>query len=243
MRPPLLAASLAAALAAGAAQAQPTTIVVRARALDAKFIGTHVGGAQVMLTDARTGRTLASGTIEGATGDTPRLMVQPAARNAPLADADTAKFTAQLDLSEPTLVRAQVRAPAGMEASATLWILPGRNIEGDGWVLTFPGLIVEPSAVVGADRKAVVHAKVALMCGCPIEPKGLWDSANYTVTAELTRKGSDPIRFPLTYAGTKSEFAAPTPAALPPGTWRLRVIAADATTPNAGVADTDVVVK
>ncbi|HQP20091.1 MAG TPA: hypothetical protein PLG07_07235 [Phenylobacterium sp.] len=243
MRPYLFALSLAAALAAGAAQAQPTTVVVRARALDAKFIGTHVGGAQVTLTDARTGKTLASGKIEGAAGDTPKLMVQPAARNAPLADADTAKFTAQLDITEPTPVRAVVRAPAGMEASSTLWVLPGRNIEGDGWVLSFPGLIVEPSAVVGADRKAMVHAKVALMCGCPIEPKGLWDAANYTVSAELTRKGAEPVRFPLAYAGTKSEFAAPTPTPLAPGAYRLRIIATDATTPNAGVADTDLVVK
>jgi hypothetical protein len=243
MRPALLALSLAAASAVTAAQAQPTTVVVRARALDAKFIGTHVGGAQVTLTDARSGKALASGKIEGATGDTPKLMVQPAARNAALADADTARFTAKLDISEPTLVRALVRAPAGMEASSTLWVLPGRNIEGDGWVLSFPGLIVEPSAVLGADRKAVIHAKVALMCGCPIEPKGLWDAANYTVTAELTRKDAPPVSFPLAYAGTKSEFAAETPAALAPGRYRLRVIAADATTPNAGVADTELVVK
>lgn len=243
MRPRLLILGLIAALAAGAAQAQPTTVVVRARALDAKFIGTHVGGALVTLTDLRTGKTLAQGKIEGATGDTPKLMVQPAARHASLADADTAKFTAQLDISEPTLVRATARGPAGMEASSTLWILPGRNIEGDGWVLNFPGLIVEPSAVVGADRKAVIHAKVALMCGCPIEPKGLWDAANYAVTAELTRKGAAPVSVPLTYAGTKSEFAAETPVALAPGTWRLRVIAADATTPNAGVADTELLVK
>jgi len=41
------------------ALAQPTHVMVRALALDAKFIGDHTGGADITLTDARTGKVLA----------------------------------------------------------------------------------------------------------------------------------------------------------------------------------------
>jgi hypothetical protein len=225
------------------ARAEPTEVVIRARALDAKFIGSHVGGVQVTLTNAETGAELEHGRIEGGTGDTKRLMTQAQARGDALADADTAKYTAHLDLSEPTRVKVQAIGPGGMEVSAMMWVLPGRNVDGDGWVLNFPGLIVSPTTVQAADRRLQIRATVSLMCGCPIEPGGLWDAARYQVVAELRQSGAQPIRFPLAYAGEKSKFAGEPQTSPPPGAYSLRVTAVDAKSPNAGVAMAQVVIK
>lgn len=52
-------------------QAQPTKITVRAKAKDAKFIGTSVGGALILIRNADTGELLASGRTEGSTGNKP----------------------------------------------------------------------------------------------------------------------------------------------------------------------------
>lgn len=230
-------------ISATAAHAEPTEVVIRARAQDAKFIGSHVGGVDVVLANADTGAELAHGRIEGGTGDTKMLMTTPAARGQHLADADTAKFVAHLDLSEPTRVRLTARGPAGMEASSTQWVLPGRSIDGDGWVLTFPGLIVEPSIAVDADHRVELRSKVSLLCGCPIEPGGLWDAAHYRITAEVRGADGAPMRIDLAYAGRRSEFGARLPAPLKPGAYRMRVIAADAATSNVGVADASFTVK
>jgi hypothetical protein len=235
------------ALLACAAQAQPTHVMIRAQALDAKFIGTHMGGVRITLRDARSGAILAKGVTAGGTGDTAVIMKQPHPRGAAISNADTAGFDAVLDISQPTLVRAEAEGPVGKPASAikvtsTLWVIPGRPVEGDGWVLTFPGLVIEPVATPAADGSLRVSAKVTLMCGCPIEPGGVWNAANYTVEAELSQGRKTVARIPLTYAGQASQFFGAF-AAPAPGRYGLRVLAVDATTPNAGVVDQTVTVK
>lgn len=70
--PLTLAASIA--LLGRPALAEPTHVMVRAQAQDAKFIGDHMGGVQVTLTEARPGKVLAKGPIRGGTGDTTRIM-------------------------------------------------------------------------------------------------------------------------------------------------------------------------
>lgn len=227
------------ALAAGAASAEPTRVTVRAQSLDAKFIGDQMGGVAVTLRDAATRKVLAHGTIRGGTGDTPRIMKTPRVRGQAISDAATAGFEAVLDLDRPTLVEAEGVGPAGKSASAVrvtsqMWIIPGRDVTSDGWVLTFPGLVIEPE-VAGLQAEApALKAKVSLMCGCPIEPGGLWAAENYTVTAELLQGRRTVSRTPLAYAGAPSQFAVRLPAAKP-GRYRLRITATDRTTPNAGV--------
>lgn len=226
---------------AAAAQAEPTHVMVRAQSLDAKFIGTHMGGVKVTLRDARTGKVLARGVTAGGTGDTPRIMRKPHERGAVISDADTAGFDAVLDLARPTLVRAEAEGPAGKPASAvsvssSLWVIPGRDVTGDGWVLTFPGLVVEPAATPTPDGGLNVAAKVTLMCGCPIEPGGLWDAANYRVEARLLQGARTVADAPLAYAGQTSQFAGALPR-VAPGRYVLQVVATDAKTPNAGVVE------
>ncbi|HEX5379307.1 MAG TPA: hypothetical protein VFW47_12065 [Phenylobacterium sp.] len=239
MKPIALAAALA--LCASAALAEPTHVMVRAQSLDAKFIGSQMGGVQVTLRDARTGKVLAKGLTRGGTGDTARIMRMPRERGAVIAGGDTAGFDAVLDLKQPTLVKAEAFGPAGSPASAvqvssSLWVIPGRDVAGDGWILTFPGLAIEPRATPGADGSLRVEAKVTLMCGCPIEPGGLWDAAQYGVTAALLRGGRQVAQIPLAYAGRPSQFAADLPK-VRPGRYVLRIVATDTRTPNAGVVE------
>ncbi|MBS0408846.1 MAG: hypothetical protein JSR86_02945 [Proteobacteria bacterium] len=231
--------ALAAALAAGSAAAQPTHVMVRALALDAKFIGDHTGGVKVVLRDARTGKMLAEGLTRGGTGDTPRIMKMPVARGAALADAGTAGFEAVIDIDRPTLVRAEATGPMGRPGSAvsvssSLWVIPGRDISGDGWVLSFPGLVVEPARVSADPAGLKVEAKISPMCGCPIEPGGLWDAGGYTVEAFVLKGDKVVSRTALAYAGKTGEFAGIAPKA-GSGRYRLRVVAYDAKSPNAGV--------
>lgn len=239
MKPLALAACLA--LLASAAQAEPTHVMIRAQALDAKFIGTHMGGVRITLRDARTGAVLAKGVTAGGTGDTGLIMKTPHSRGAAISNADTAGFDAVLDIASPTLVRAEAEGPVGKPGSAikvtsSLWVTPGRDVGGDGWVLTFPGLVIEPAAQPAADGSLQVSAKVTLMCGCPIEPGGVWNAANYTITASLMQGRRTVVQTQLAYAGQASQFAAALPAPAP-GRYVLRVVATDATTPNAGMVE------
>ena len=226
--------ALALALVATGAHATPTHVMVRARAQDAKFIGDHMGGVRVTLRDAKTRKVLAQGLIKGGTGDTARLMKGPQ-RGVVLSDAQTAGFEAVLDLDKPTLVEAEAEGPMGkpeaaIRTTAQAWILPGHDLVGDGWVLTFPGLVIEPDL----SARPAISAKVSLMCGCPIEPGGLWDAAHYTVKAVLLRKGRPVGASDLHFDGKPSQFAGQLPAARP-GAYRLRLTAEDSTTANVGV--------
>lgn len=234
-----LAAALT--LAASAALAEPTRVMVRAQAQDAKFIGDHMGGVQITLSDARTGMVLAKGLTKGGTGDTPRIMKTPRTRGMGLSDPSAAGFEAVVDLKQPTLVRVDAIGPVGkpdtaIKVSSTQWILPGRDIVGDGWVLNFPGLVIEPTTTVSPDGALRISAKVSLMCGCPIEPGGIWNADTYKVEAHLMKGERDVATTVLTYAGQPSQFSGAL-AHAPTGRYRLRLIAADAATSNAGVVE------
>lgn len=216
MRPILLA--LAAALAASAVHAEPTDIALRAVSRGAKFIGTSMGGVRFTLEDARTGERLAEGVARGGTGDTEALMSAP--RETPVAGDDASVWRATLDLERPRLVRAVAYGPlaqpqSAREVSAEQWIAPGRDLTGgDGWVLEMPGLVVDAlapaaHAVVGAAPAEIrVSANVAMMCGCPIEPGGVWDAAGFDVAARIARDGAVDRVVPLAPTGEPSRFAA-----------------------------------
>ncbi len=234
-----LAASLA--LPAAPVLAEPTHVIVRAQAQDAKFIGDSMGGVQITLRDARTGAVLAKGLTKGGTGDTSRIMKTPRTRGVGLADPSAAGFEAVIDLTQPTLVRVDAVGPAGrpgaaIKVSSSQWVLPGRDIVGDGWVLDFPGLVIEPTTSVTSGGALRISAKVSLMCGCPIEPSGIWNADTYKVEAHLLKGGRDVATTLLTYSGQPSQFSGAL-TDVPAGRYRLRLIAADATTSNAGVIE------
>lgn len=235
--------------------AEGTRVVVRARALDAKFVGTSMGGARVVLRDAESGQVLAQGVTSGTTGDTQRLMKQPHTRGMQLADEKSAKFETTLELDEPRLVTVEVSGPeaqrqARITSSTQVWMIPGRHFTGDGIILNLPGFVVdalEPRAhefikLDGKARNVPVRANLVLMCGCPTEPGGLWDSSKYELRAVVKRDGKPLTTVPLAYAGKTSSYEGQIPVQ-EKGTYEVLVTAYDPNTGNTGVDRTSFLVE
>ncbi len=227
------------------ALAEPTQITVRVLSKDAKYIGTSMGGVRVTLRDGETGEVLATGLTEGGTGDTKLLMHENAGRRSKMSDASSAKYQVTLDLAEPRLIEVEAFGPlaqrqAAQRIVASQWVIPGRGVSGgDGWVLEMPGFAVDvlspPAHVRVPGGKAVdIRANVIMMCGCPIEPKGLWDADKYEVAAFVKRDGKTVSRVPLKYAGETSQFAASVEVA-DPGFYEVVVYAYDPANGNTGL--------
>ena len=240
----LLAAAVL-GLAAGA-QAAPTRVTVRVIAKGAKFIGTSIGGARVVLRDADTGAILASGVTSGSTGDTARIMKEPRARGGVLSSEGSAAYTAVLDIDRPVLVEADATGPLAARQSAnrvtaTQWVVPGKDLTGgDAWLLEMPGFMVDVlappthSRAGNAPVSVPIAANVTMMCGCPLTPGGLWDADVIQVRALVSRDGVPVGEVPLAYAGTASQFAG-TVNASEPGEYEVTVYAYDPRDGNTGL--------
>jgi hypothetical protein len=242
----LFASGLAARTAPAQAQTpEPTRVVIRAVARDAKIIGDGVGGALIRVVDAETGEMLAEGRQTGETGDTKLIMSTPRARGVKVYDTPGAgRYVAELSLTGPTQVNISAEGPLGYpqaQGSATkrMLLLPGRAVDGDGVVLELNGFIVEvqspePMAPVAGDLR--VRARVRMMCGCPITPDGLWDANDIDVRARLLADGRVVAEAPLKYAGAPSQFAGTleVSADLAERDLQLEVQAADESTENFG---------
>lgn len=224
------------------AQAVPTRLLVRVLAHDAKIIGSGVGGAKITVKDAHTGAVLASGLQEGGTGNTDVIMRAPWTRGAPLFDVEgTGSWLATLDLAEPTLVEVVAEGPMGFEETAqrgskTLLMVPGRDVVGEGLVVELNGFTVvieSPEAEAGRDMN--VRAKVTMLCGCPTEPGGLWDSDRFEVLVRLVRAGKVVAESGLTFAGETSYYSGHVTAP-EPGVYELQVLALDPARANNGMA-------
>lgn len=246
MRAFVIILSLAALTAPAIASAEQTEITVRVLAKDSKFVGTSMGGMRIILRDAHTGEILATGVTQGGTGNTKLIMHEDRGRRAQLADESAAKFTATLDLDEPRLIEAEAYGPLGQPQAATRvlstqWVVPGRGISGgDGWVLDLPGLVVDvlaPPAHIRLPPKTTVvdlRANVVMMCGCPIEPRGLWDADKLEVKAIVNRNGERVADLDLAYAGETSQFATKVPVDAP-GDYEVIVYAHDPSNGNTGL--------
>jgi hypothetical protein len=220
--------------------AEPTAVTVRVIARDAKYIGTSMGGVRVTLRDVATGAMLARGLTEGGTGDTQKIM-QAQGRSPDRAGADAAAFNTSLDIAVPTHVELIAEGPLGFPGSVLRvtqqrWIMPGRAVtEGEGWVVEMPGLVISPQTSV-ADGKIAISAKVELMCGCPITPGGLWDSADYAVEASLWAKNGQVAVAPLAFVTAPGGYEGS--VALPGrGSYRLVLFARNIRTGNSGVTE------
>jgi hypothetical protein len=232
--------------------AEPTDVVVRVISQDAKFVGDQMGGARVVLRDAETGQVLADGITTGGTGNTKQIM-ESTGRSPLRATTDAAAFKTQLELSQPTLVTAEVVGPlAQMQASIRVtsqrWIVPGQPVtSGDGWVIELPGLAVniitpQPNRHnVNGGRTVKVMVSTMLMCGCPITSGGLWDAKDYEVQVmayQASRKIAsgklDFIEAPGRFGG---DLTVPEE-----GVYQLIVSARNTRTGNTGVDRTSVII-
>ncbi len=227
-----------------------TKIVIRAKAEDAKFIGTSMGGALVVVKDALSGAILDQGLIKGSTGDTKRIMATPWVRGERLSDENTACYVSSLDLNEPRLIEIVVYAPYGQpqamaRASVTTWVVPGKHIDGDGIIIDFPGLVVritEPAAhtFVTIPHKLRLSASITPMCGCPVDMKTFWPPDAYEVGAYVKKDGELQEIIPLTFCGKRNCFETEIDINFT-GDYEFLVYAFDPKTGNTGVDKTTIV--
>ncbi|GHA33397.1 hypothetical protein GCM10007103_13680 [Salinimicrobium marinum] len=228
-----------------------TTIMVRAHSKDAKFIGTSIGGAKVFVRDAVSGEILAEGMTQGSTGDTERIMQEPQSRKKQLTDENTAGFLAELQIEEPTFVTVEVIAPfskkqASIISSTQLWVIPGKNISGDGIVLEVPGFVVDILSPqtherIPAGNEVEIKANVVMMCGCPITEDGIWDSSQYEVKALISENGKTSTSVDLQIQEKPSTFSGK--ANLSAGNYEITVYAFDPETGNTGVDKTNILLQ
>jgi len=238
----------------GVSEGMQTKVTIRAKSKDAKFIGSTMGGALVVVRDAETGELLSKGLTSGGTGNTQKIMVEPVRRGTPITDDSTAKFEANVDINEPRLVTIEVSAPYGQRQSiaknsAQVWLIPGKDIAGDGITIEVYGFSVDlliPQAhetIRLADGKAKipVRANVVMMCGCPITPDGLWDANKYEVRAIVKINGAVAGTVPMAYANKVSTFEGVIEATKE-GTYEVTVYSFDPATGNAGTDKTSFMV-
>ncbi|WP_444895760.1 hypothetical protein [Microbulbifer sp. SSSA005] len=222
----------------------PTNITIRAKAMDAKFIGSSIGGAMVIIRDADSGEILAKGLTQGSTGDTTRIMKTPRERFQSIADG-AAHFTATLNISEPVFLTVEVLAPyikkqARVVAQTQTWLVPGKPISGDGLIVEIPGMLVDllspqTHLYTGVDQSPFeIRANVVMMCGCSLTDGGLWDGSKIEVVALVKRDGESFARVPLEIQETMNTFSAPFATDLP-GVYEIVLYAYDPKTGNTGV--------
>ena len=237
---------------AGALEAQATKVLVRVTAKDAKIIGSGVGGAFVTIRDAESGAILAEGIQEGSTGSTPNIMVAQE-RGATVFDTDgAAGFLAELDLREPTRVVIEAKGPLGAEHASqigakSLLIVPGRDIVGEGVIIELNGFTVEIEGPASDDAILAgepfdATARVTMLCGCPTEPGGMWDSDDYEIFARAVRDSEVVGEWPMEFSGSTSVYRG-TITLEAPGEFELQVFAIDTAKGNAGMATRTVVVR
>ncbi len=190
-------------LSSSSISATETKIIVRAKAKDAKFIGSSLGGAYVIIRNTTNNRILAEGKTTGSTGNTDLIMKEPLKRGNPISDEQAAKFLATIDIDEPTFINIQVTSPfnnkqAQVVTNTELWLIPGKDILGDGIVLEIPGFIIDilkPRTHQYIQLSSIrnelfeIRANIVMMCGCTINKGGIWNSDEMEVKGILKKNG------------------------------------------------------
>ena len=159
-------------LSYGISEAVQTRLVVRAKSKDAKFVGTKMGGARVVVTDSATGNVLAEGLTAGGTGNTQKIMIDPKTRFGRIAEG-AAKFETSIDIDEPTLITVDVEGPYMhkdnmIKSSTQIWLIPGRDIVGEGLVVEVPGFSIDAAVpgkakLVNGEAVIPVEARIVMI--------------------------------------------------------------------------------
>jgi len=230
------------------AEATPTILTVRVRAKDAKFIGTPIGSALVQVRNSLTGELLTKGLTQGNSGNTKLLLQNPVERNQVLTDDKTAKFQTSIDIEEPVLVDIEVLAPlsrrgAAIKGSTQLWIIPGKDILGDGIIIELPGLILDilnPSSHQVIPLTSLLNGTLSLktsltmLCGCAISKGGVWNSDDFEVKAILKKDGNKSGEYALTKSKENNIYEGLIPLNSA-GSYEILVYAFSAKDGNSGV--------
>lgn len=227
---------------ADSALAEKTHIMLRVRAVDAKFIGSGVGGMRAVIEDAESGAILDEGLILGDTGDTNLLLKTPPARGQRITTDTTAGYLATVDIEQPRLLRFRVWGPLGarqsqQEVAVTAWVIPGKDITGDGIIINLPGFIVDAWTRAAEGGQIDIYAKIMMMCGCPIMRDGLWPPEKFEVKAILMQNGEKLREITLPFIGPANLFRGRT-AVEEAGIYELVIYGYDKITGNTGANQT-----
>ncbi|MDQ1803037.1 hypothetical protein ACNFU2_01085 [Chryseobacterium sp. PTM-20240506] len=227
--------------------AKETRITIRAKAKDAKFIGSSLGGAYVIVRNKINNTILAEGKTSGSTGNTDLIMKAPKHRDSSIVDDATGKFLATVNIDEPTFVSIEVFSPfnhkqAQAKVSTEIWLIPGKDILGDGIILEIPGFIIDIlkprthqyiglSSISG--KPFQIQANIVMMCGCVIDKGGVWDSDKFETKALVNKDGKRVSEINLSLVSTNL-FEGNTSISVP-GNYEIIVYAFDPKTGNTGV--------
>lgn len=216
-----------------------TTISVRVLALGGKFIGSHVGFAKVEIYGDDPGTPLASGLtnedlVENTDGSgvTALIMDQPYPWGFPVRADLATEFTAEIPLTEPTVLTfvATSVADPRISASFTRLVMPNMPLTGAmAVVMVLPGLLTgltQPAAgaSIVAGTATTITAQVRMMCGCLIDNL-FWPAGNFNVQAVISGVG-DPQTLTMNYSGTPSFFSA-TYTFPSPGSYEISIMATE----------------
>mgnify|MGYP006427742583 CR=1 FL=1 len=236
--------------------AEDTPVSISVISNDAKFIGTSMGGMEIIIRDSVNGEILAKGLTKGSTGNTSLIMADSHERDAVLRSEGSARFDSVLDLDKPQKVEITAYGPtaqaqSAMELKEERILIPGKDYtDGNGIILTMPGMSVDvltPSAHTKAtfdpEGNLSLRANVMKMCGCPVQDKAPWPISRYEVEAHIYKSGETLVQtVPLSFAGLASQFEAN--LQLPePGTYEIIVTAFDPKTKDSGMDKTTLVLK
>jgi len=252
-RPTWFGLLLTAGIGADLAAQTPTRVLVRAVAHDAKIIGSNVGGARIMITDPSTDNVLADGIQEGSTGDTRLIMTERPPRHETMFDTPgAAHYTAELMLDGPTVVDITAVGPLDNPEATTrttkrMLLMPGRHVEGEGVILELNGFTVDwltpaPNGELAAGEQIPVRARVTMLCGCPTEPDGLWDSKDIDIRVRVFSGDELLQEHVMNFSGETSIYEA-TLSGLNAGSHRVEVTASDAEHANFGRASRTLLVN
>ena len=236
---------------AGTLFAQETKIMVRALATDAKFIGTSMGGAKIIVRDVETGKILDEGITKGITGDTEMILLSPRERYKKITSEKTAGYEAILDLDRPTFVSIEAHGPmskkqAKVMSSTQLWVIPGKDITGDGIILEIPGFVVDilspqTHETIMPGTEVEIIANIVMMCGCPVTEAGTWDASGYEIKALISSEGKEQQEIDLKALGKPSTFSET--VQLEGGDYEIQVYAYDPKTGNTGLDKVNIIVN
>jgi hypothetical protein len=199
-----------------------TKISVRALALGGKFVGQHVGFANIDIYGPENPDVpLASGlTDQGllentdGSGVTALIMSQPYPWGYPIRADQATEFTAEIPLVEPTVLTFVATSVADnrISASCDRLVLPEVPLSGTmAVVMVIPGLLTaltEPAsgASIIEGTPTTITAQVRMMCGCMIDNL-FWPAANFNVQAIISN-GGEPQSLSLNFTGAPSLFSA-----------------------------------
>lgn len=165
-----------------------TPLAIYVIAKGGKYLGNDISGATVTVRHTITQELLATGLVQGGSGDLWHLMIESRPRTTPLPTKGASVFIAEISSNDNTPIPVTIEATgpgAGLQSVARVstqqWIVPGLiDNAGNPIVYTstleLPGLIVQvmqPPTHLNVTQPLPqtinFEVNVAMMCGCPID--------------------------------------------------------------------------